>query len=111
MRVYDFAVFVGETFNSLKVIGIERDENNKPLFRCECSCGQVGTFNVHKVRSGHTKTCGNKDNHENLDKANKLIGQRIAYLEVLQWNKELRSVGQGLVFNCLCHACGQTKPI
>src|SRR5699024_10636642 len=53
-----FKDITGEVFHGCKVLGYERTENRKAIWKCRCFCGEifeaVGTY----IRNGHKKSCG-----------------------------------------------------
>ena len=51
---------VGEKFGYLTVIDIERRENNKIYWKCQCDCGNISIVQGRKLRDGITKSCGCK---------------------------------------------------
>ena len=53
-----FPYKIGDKYNSLTIIDIERGGDRTRL-TCECDCGNIkGGLHPHKVKSGKTKTCG-----------------------------------------------------
>lgn len=51
---------IGQQFNELSVIEEDGRINGKRQIKCECSCGNVKTYDAYKVTSGTTKSCGCK---------------------------------------------------
>lgn len=49
---------LGRKFNRLKVIELDRVENGKTYWRCECDCENITIVEGGKLRNGHTKSCG-----------------------------------------------------
>lgn len=48
----------GRKFNRLKVIELDRVENGKTYWKCECDCKNIAVVEGNKLRNGHTKSCG-----------------------------------------------------
>lgn len=61
-RTYNFKDLTGQTFGKLTVIGIDDTPRNLSRKRiywfCRCTCGNVTSIETHKLRSGHTASCG-----------------------------------------------------
>ncbi|MGG1486941.1 hypothetical protein ABEI56_23245 [Peribacillus castrilensis] len=52
---------IGQTFNELTVLEeAERSKNGQRRLKCQCSCGSIKDYDAHKVKKGHTKSCGCK---------------------------------------------------
>lgn len=51
---------LGQTFNSLKVVGesSQRDRRGGVMWICECECGNTTLASSSDLRSGHKKSCG-----------------------------------------------------
>lgn len=74
----------GQTFNKLTVIELtdKKDNDNRWLWKCQCSCGNIVYVSMHDLKSGNTKSCGclksekcaqrNRDN--TLDLTNTKVG-------------------------------------
>ena len=49
----------GRQFGRLVVIGESKKRERKNAYWfCECSCGNLACVSTHKLKSGHTKSCG-----------------------------------------------------
>lgn len=54
---------IGLKFNRLKIIEgpfkhLQPSGQTKKKWKCECDCGVIGIYFEHKMKSGHTKSCG-----------------------------------------------------
>lgn len=50
---------IGQPYNELAVLeGAERSKNGQRRLKCQCSCGSIKDYDAHKVKTGHTKSCG-----------------------------------------------------
>ena len=58
MRV-DWEIYIGKKFNNLLVLNIAgRNKYNRPLYECQCDCGNKIIVEATKVKNGATKSCG-----------------------------------------------------
>ncbi len=50
----------GEKYNMLKVLEFSHkdEKTGQDFYKCICDCGNEKTVNVHKLITGHTKSCG-----------------------------------------------------
>ncbi len=54
-----FIDLTGQRFNMLTVIErAGRNENSQIMWRCRCDCGAMTVVRGHRLRTGHTKSCG-----------------------------------------------------
>lgn len=49
---------IGKTFNRLKVLKETNNPERHKRFECVCNCGNIIFTSLHKLKSGHTKSCG-----------------------------------------------------
>ena len=49
---------IGKKFNRLTVISFFGTHQNKNKWRCKCICGNFCLVTAHKLKSGHTQSCG-----------------------------------------------------
>ena len=50
--------YLGKRFNKLVILSITRNEDSSITLLCKCDCGSTCSKPLHKVTSGHTKSCG-----------------------------------------------------
>lgn len=48
----------GFSFGRLKVLALEKIEDERAFWKCQCQCGEIVTVNSHYLVSGDTKSCG-----------------------------------------------------
>jgi hypothetical protein len=98
---------IGKKYGKLTVIeprGLNAAE--KPMYLCECDCGNKTEVNGYHLRSNNTKSCGclkHKCQTKNM------VGMKFGHLEVIEldgYNKR-----QNAQWKCLCHKCGETKTV
>lgn len=53
--------YVGQKFGNLTVTGRGGKKNRRTFFECVCDCGKTCTVRSDHVRSGHTVSCGCKN--------------------------------------------------
>ena len=51
----------GQRYGHLTVIGPAKNIGNRTAWHCLCDCGQETTVPTHRLRCGHTKSCGCKN--------------------------------------------------
>ncbi len=90
----------GQRFEMLTAL--HRSERRHGYWICRCDCGKLTEVLIHKLLSGHTKSCGCR-------KITDLSGQRFGRLVVLKRSDKKNKDGQ---FYWLCHCdCGTEKEI
>ena len=95
---------IGQTFNQLTVISRIIDENDKVMWKCQCTCGNTVIVRGDSLKSGHTKSCGclQKKHIANLNTLN-LIGQRFGKLVVTKRSQKKNTSGQYFwICDCDC---------
>ncbi len=56
----DYSSYIGLKFGSITIIGHEGfDKKGNGIVKCVCDCGNIKTFPLVQLKSGHTKTCKN----------------------------------------------------
>ncbi len=56
---WHFINLTDQVFTRLTVLGYAGKRNQKrTMWWCECICGVIRQFDAHKLRSGHTRSCG-----------------------------------------------------
>ena len=75
------------------------------FWNCQCDCGKMVQVHAHKLKCGHTRSCGcaHQDGIRNLQ------GQRFGKRTVLEDSGQRRA-GGGILWRCRCQ-CGQEKLI
>lgn len=93
---------IGDKFNKLTIIqeSPRRAANGGKYWICQCDCGTIKEIRGDHLKSGHTKSCGCK----NQERINNITGQRFNNLVVLEMTDKRRSSGD-VVWKCLCD-CG-----
>lgn len=93
---------IGDKFNKLTIIdeSPRRAANGGKYWVCQCECGNIKEIRGDHLKSGHTKSCGCK----NQDKINNIKGQKFNNLTVLEMTDKRRSGGD-VIWKCLCD-CG-----
>ena len=86
----------------------ENDKENKPLWECLCSCGNMVIVSGKKLKNGNTKSCGClqpiKARMSGIKNKKDLTGQKIGLLTVLEDTKK-RQCGK-IIWKCKCD-CGK----
>ena len=49
---------IGEIYNRLTIIDINRKDKNGYYYNCKCECGNIKVVNYYKLQSNHSKSCG-----------------------------------------------------
>jgi len=51
---------VGTRFSRLTVtdVPVTRSLNGEHIYTCKCDCGTIKKYYTHKLKTGHTKSCG-----------------------------------------------------
>lgn len=68
---------IGEKYNRLTVIQLDEErcaKLDRKYLICKCDCGKITSVQQHKLRSGHTKSCGclKDQSRRNPEKCRKL---------------------------------------
>ena len=50
--------YIGKRFGMLQVVDFYEVRNNDIHYKCLCDCGNVAIVNKHKLRTGHSTSCG-----------------------------------------------------
>ena len=97
----------GQRFGRLTVLALTeaRGSNGGAVWQCQCDCGKMVQVHAHKLKCGHTRSCGcaHQDGIRNLQ------GQRFGKRTVLEDSGQRRA-GGGILWRCRCQ-CGQEKLI
>lgn len=48
----------GERYGYLKVLGAAENIGKRTAWRCQCACGKEVVVPTHRLRCGHTRSCG-----------------------------------------------------
>lgn len=75
------------------------------FWNCQCDCGKMVQVHAHKLKCGHTRSCG----CAHQDGIRDLQGQRFGKRTVLEDSGQRRA-GGGILWRCRCQ-CGQEKLI
>jgi hypothetical protein len=51
-------VLSGEKYGRLSVVKEVPTSTKERRFECHCDCGKIGVFDLAKMRSGNSKSCG-----------------------------------------------------
>lgn len=102
---------INKQFYKLTVIKrVGTDNNRRPLWECQCECGDKTIVASNNLLSGHTKSCG----CEHKDVINKYIikdltNQQFGFLTALEpTNKREHGC---VVWKCKCNNCGKITEI
>ncbi len=103
----------GQRFTRLEVIRETEPRNGRRYALCRCDCGTVREFNVYKLLSGQTKSCGclgrERITESGRAKAKDLTGLTFGKLTALR--KDVGKLSGGsLVWICACE-CGNEIPV
>ena len=95
----------GQRFGKLEVLslGARSNAGAGAFWNCRCDCGATVEVHAHKLKCGHTRSCGCAHQEQIRD----LAGQRFGRLLVLE-DGGRRRAGGGLFWRCRCD-CGQEK--
>ena len=97
---------IGKRFGRMIVTGVIPQE---PFLKCLCDCGTFVTMRMHRIKSGHVKSCGCLK--EDVGRSTKIdiVGNRYGRLTVVS---EVKNRGKGghILWNCACD-CGNLKTI
>jgi len=98
----------GQRFGNLYVLRLgSRSGTGKGSFWiCRCNCGKDCEVHAHKLKSGHTRSCGCLHNEAVSD----LSSRRFGKLVVIEDSGERRKGSGGVIWKCRCD-CGQEKLI
>lgn len=58
MSAHNFKDISGKTFGRLTVVGLARVENDRSVWNCRCSCGNMTTAFGYSLKRGNTSSCG-----------------------------------------------------
>lgn len=93
---------IGDKYNKLTIIGesSRRASNGGKYWLCQCDCGNIKEIRGDHLKSGHTKSCGCK----NQERINNILGQKFNSLTVVEMTDKRRSGGD-VIWKCQCD-CG-----
>lgn len=102
--------YIGSEFYDLRVIGVERDTNNKSgkmLFRCICKCGTEKVICANNVLRGRSKSCGcgERLSRYSRNHTKDIRGQKFGNLTVIRDSGRRASNGAA-IWVCKCD-CGK----
>ena len=92
----------GKTFGRLRVVGRIYDESKKQRYFCVCDCGKLKIYDINKLKSGHTSSCGC------IRKPTVEPGESFGQLVVARACQESEKPRPGSYYLCCC-ACGDDK--
>ena len=97
----------GQRFGKLVVcsLGNRSNAGAGAFWNCQCDCGKMVQVHAHKLKCGHTRSCG----CAHQDGIRDLQGQRFGKRTVLKDSGQRRA-GRGILWRCRCQ-CGQEKLI
>ena len=97
----------GQRFGKLVVcsLGSRSKAGAGAFWNCQCDCGKMVQVYAHKLKCGHTRSCG----CAHQDGIRDLQGQRFGKRTVLEDSGQRRA-GGGILWRCRCQ-CGQEKLI
>lgn len=104
MKVIDESM-IGQKFNNLTVIGIQKDKWNRNRYLCQCDCGNQVLADKSGLISGRQKSCGCLRVNP-IEKYSYLIGQKINKWTVLDIKNDRRNCDA----ICMCE-CGTIKEV
>lgn len=93
---------VGDKYNKLTIIkeSPRRASNGGKYWICQCDCGNIKEIRGDHLKSGHTKSCGCK----NQERINNILGQKFNNLTVVEMT-DMRRSGGDVIWKCQCE-CG-----
>lgn len=95
---------IGQKFNLLTVIGIEKDKRDKNAYLCQCDCGNIAyETNKKRLIEGRIKSCGCLK-VDALQKYSYLIGQKINKWTILELKRNPEKYKEVFAV-CICE-CG-----
>ncbi|MFC2577691.1 MAG: hypothetical protein ACFNQH_01375, partial [Veillonella parvula] len=97
-RKVDVSKIIGDRYNYLVVMYIDRDQFGRAVCHCKCDCGNEVDVLYGNLQSGHTKSCG----CAKLNRFNKYVGNRYGRLTIV---KRVENVNNKITFLCKCD-CG-----
>lgn len=105
---------IGDKYGKLKVLKEtnERNKHNRPLFECECDCGEIvyKTLNVLRVRKTPScKTCTSK-NRKKVGMANKRNIAGVKFGRLTAVHPTEKRDGRSIIWKCVCD-CGSEKEV
>lgn len=90
--------YLGKKFNKLLILSITRNEDSSITLLCKCDCGAICNKPLHKVTSGHTKSCGASihrlewgKNHSQYYKDHPEVGAK-ASEKIKEWYSNNKSI-------------------
>lgn len=98
-----FIDITGNQYGKLKVIQLHcGGYGSTPTWECMCDCGNQCIVVGHKLKSGHTKSCGCLKNNRGFEN---IVGQKFNLLTVVSFH----SNSKGKVrWHCICD-CGEVN--
>lgn len=96
----------GMKFGKLTVLKLGRRSGSGrgSFWLCRCDCGRELEVHAHKLKSGHTKSCGCLQRESAIDLSSKRFGK----LTVMEDSGDRRKKSGGVIWRCKCD-CGQEK--
>ena len=104
---YNRIDLVGERFGKLVVLGMSdkrTGKRNKPLWECQCDCGNKTYVMSSSLRRGHTQSCGCINRTRQFVD---LTGRKVGRLTVLKLSDT--KLGKSIAWDCLCDCGKMTK--
>ena len=93
---------IGDTFNSLTIIGLVEQRKRGATWRCRCVCGTELDVKETDLTTGHKKSCGCLKRNRSID----MCGQVFGYLTVIEKVKSDKSrASRSARWRCQC-ICG-----
>lgn len=106
----------GQRFGELTALFFDKQcskEQQRPMWRCKCTCGKETCIDIFRLKSGNTKSCGNRTihySHENNGNwQGGITSERLSARTSLEYTNWRNSVYKKDWFTCQC--CGRSKHI
>ena len=93
---------IGRKFNHLTVVDFSgKDDNDKPLWKCKCDCGNYKDINQYYLQK-NAKSCGCR-----YDRKDDLTNKKFGKLTILQFIKDYKGK-RGTFWKCKCECGNET---
>ena len=89
----------GKQFGELFVIEFYQSINQRPMWLCQCSCGQTVVVSAGHLKSGHTQSCGHLKSKGEKQIAKILTNNNILFEPQYKFNELKSDRGYPLIFD------------